>query len=94
GKQTLDKLANEINEYSQKNNDIQVQGHTSRTGGAALNQSLSQQRAKIVQDYLKTKQLSHNFLAEGLGFSQPLPGVNPTSPLNQRTVIRLVRIAS
>ena len=59
-----------------------------------LNQRLSEQRAQIVQNYLQSKQVPHNFFAEGLGFSQPLPGANPASSLNQRTVIRLVRIGS
>ncbi len=94
GKQTLDKLVNEINEFSPTNIAIKVQGHTSRTGSAALNQQLSQQRAIVVQNYLQSKKVPHNFFAEGLGFSQPLPGANPASPLNQRTVIRLIRIGS
>ena len=94
GKQTLDRLAAEIDEFSPSNIAVRVQGHTSKTGSVALNQSLSQQRAKVVQDYFEAKQLSHSFVSEGLGFSQLLPGVNPASPLNQRTVISLVRVAS
>lgn len=94
GKQTLDQLVNEINEFSPANIAVKVQGHTSRTGSAALNQRLSEQRAKVVQNYLQSKQVPHNFFSEGLGFSQPLPGANPASSLNQRTVIRLVRIGS
>lgn len=94
GKQTLDQLVNEINEFSPANIAIKVQGHTSRTGSATLNQRLSEQRAQVVQNYLQNKQVPHNFFSEGLGFSQPLPGANPMSALNQRTVIRLVRIGS
>ena len=94
GKQTLDRLVAEINEFSAANVAVKVQGHTSRTGSVALNQILSEQRAQVVQNYLQSKSLPHNFVSEGLGFSQPLPGVSPTSSLNQRTVIRLVRIGS
>ena len=94
GKQTLDRLVAEINEFSAANIAVNVQGHTSRSGSAALNQTLSKQRAQVVQNYLQSKNLPHNFVSEGLGFSQPLPGVDPDSSLNQRTVIRLVRIGS
>ena len=94
GKQTLDQLVAEINEFSAANIAVKVQGHTSRTGSATLNKTLSQQRAQVVQNYLKSKNLPHNFVSEGLGSSQPLPGVSPESSLNQRTVIRLVRISS
>ena len=94
GKQTLDRLVSEIDEFSATNIAVNVQGHTSRSGNAAFNQTLSQQRAQVVQDYLQSKNLPHNFVSEGLGFSQPLPGVDPDSSLHQRTVIRLVRIGS
>ncbi len=94
GQQTLDRLAAEISEFSAASVGIKVQGHTSRTGPADLNQQLSQQRADVVVSYLRGKQLPHNFFAEGLGFSQPLPGSDPAAAVNQRTVIRLVRLGS
>ncbi|MGK7916747.1 MAG: OmpA family protein [Prochloraceae cyanobacterium] len=94
GRQTLDKLAADIDEFNPTTIAIKVQGHTSKTGSANLNQKLSQDRASVVVSYLQQKQLSHKFLAEGLGFSQPLSGVDPSSALNQRTVIRLVRLGS
>ncbi len=94
GKRTLDKLAADIGEFNPTTIAIKVQGHTSKTGAAEFNQRLSQNRASVVVGYLQQKKLSHKFLAEGLGFSQPLPGVDPSSSLNQRTVIRLVRLNS
>ena len=93
-KQTLDKLAIDIAEFNPTTIAIKVQGHTSKTGAADFNQKLSQDRANVVVSYLQQKKLSHKFLAEGLGFSQSLPGVDPSSSLNQRTVIRLVRLGS
>ena len=90
--QALQQLAQEIGEFNANTVAVKIQGHTSRTGSAAVNDALSQQRADVVVNYLKQQQLSHNLVAEGLGFNQPLPGVEPISPLNQRTVIRLVRI--
>ncbi len=94
GRQTLNQLVQEINEFSPNNIAIKVQGHTSKTGSAAINQRLSEQRAKVVENYLKQQKLPHSFVSEGFGFSQLLPGVNSSSPLHQRTVIRLVRIGS
>ena len=94
GRQTLDKLAADIGEFNPTTIAIKVQGHTSKTGTADFNQKLSRDRASVVVSYLQQQKLSHKFLAEGLGFSQPLPGVDPSSSLNQRTVIRLVRLSS
>ncbi|MBE9030035.1 OmpA family protein [filamentous cyanobacterium LEGE 11480] len=89
---TLQQLAQQIREFSPNTIGIQIQGHTSRTGTAALNQKLSAQRAAAVERYLQTQQVNHYLTSEGLGYSKPLPGSDPASPLNQRTVIRLVRI--
>jgi len=94
GRQTLDKLVAEISEFNPSTVAVKVQGHTSQTGSTEFNQKLSQDRATVVVNYLKSKNPAHKFVAEGLGFSQPLPGAEPSSPANQRTVIRLVRIAS
>jgi outer membrane protein OmpA-like peptidoglycan-associated protein len=71
---------------------VRVIGHTSKTGAATLNQTLSQQRAQVVVNYLKNRGLKHNFVAEGKGFNQPLSGIPPTDPRQQRTEIRLVRV--
>jgi outer membrane protein OmpA-like peptidoglycan-associated protein len=68
-----------------------VIGHTSQTGSAAVNQSLSQERAQVVVNYLKQQGIKHNILAEGRGFSQPLPNIPASDARNQRTEIRLVR---
>ncbi|MEM8721633.1 MAG: OmpA family protein [Cyanobacteria bacterium P01_G01_bin.39] len=93
-KAILDQLSSEIAEFNPDNIAIKVQGHTSKTGSVVVNQNLSQQRAETVVKLLQQKNSAHKFISEGLGFQQPLPGVAPTSPLNQRTVIRLVRIGS
>ncbi|MBT9317443.1 OmpA family protein [Leptothoe spongobia] len=92
GQQTLAQLAAEINEFNTETVAIRVIGHTSKTGAAALNQSLSQQRAEAVVNYLKSQAVAHNIVAEGKGFSEPLAGVAANDPQNQRTEIRLVRI--
>lgn len=90
--QTLNQLAQEIAEFNAGTVAIRVIGHTSQTGSASFNQSLSQNRAQVVVDYLRSQGLQHNIVAEGKGFSQPLAGVDPADPSNQRTEIRLVRV--
>ncbi|MBV8885948.1 MAG: OmpA family protein [Chroococcidiopsidaceae cyanobacterium CP_BM_RX_35] len=92
GKQTLNKLAQEISEFNVQTVAVRVIGHTSQFGLADLNQTLSQQRAQVVVDYLRSRGIKHNIVAEGKGFSQPLPGIPPDDPRNQRTEIRLVRV--
>ncbi len=91
-KTTLQQLAQQIREFSPNTIGIQIQGHTSRSGSPALNQKLSAQRAAVVEQYLKQQQIPHYLASEGLGYSTPLVGIDPASPLNQRTVVRLVRV--
>lgn len=91
GKQTLNQLAQEISEFNPQTVAVRVIGHTSGTGTAQLNQTISKQRAQAVANYLRSR-LKHNIIAEGKGYSQPLPGISPTDYRNQRTEIRLVRV--
>ncbi|MEO1791746.1 MAG: phosphate ABC transporter substrate-binding/OmpA family protein [Cyanobacteria bacterium J06629_19] len=92
GKETLSQLAQEINEFNEQTVAVRVIGHTSRTGSADLNQSLSQQRASVVVNTLKGLGVTLNILPEGKGFSDPLANTDPTDVKNQRTEIRLVRV--
>lgn len=89
---TLDNLAAEISEFNPNTIAVRAIGHTSKSGAADYNQRLSEQRAKAVVTYLKDLGLSHNFVAEGKGFSSPLSGISPQDPRQQRTEIGLVRI--
>jgi len=91
GKQTLNQLAREIQEFNSASVAIRVIGHTSRTGSVSLNQKLSQQRATVVRNYLHNLGLKHTIIAEGKGFYLPLSGLSPTDPRQQRTEVRLVR---
>ena len=92
GQQTLQGLTQEIQEFNPETVAVRVIGHTSRTGSADLNQQLSQERAQVVVDYLRSQGLQHNIVAEGKGFYLPLSGVDPADPQQQRTEIRLVRV--
>lgn len=92
GKQTLNQLASELNDFNGRNVAVRVIGHTSRTGDAAANQRLSEKRASVVVNHLKGMGVNLNILPEGKGFSEPLPNTDPTDIRNQRTEIRLVRV--
>ncbi|KAI9133191.1 phosphate ABC transporter substrate-binding/OmpA family protein [Acaryochloris sp. CCMEE 5410] len=89
---TLKALAKEINEFNPSTIAVNVVGHTSKTGSAATNQTLSQQRAQVVANFLRSQGVRPNLVAEGKGFSEQLPGVDPASPAQQRTEIQLRRI--
>jgi len=90
--QTLNQLAQEIKEFNEQTVAVRVIGHTSQTGAADINQTLSQKRAQVVVDYLRGLGLQYNMVAEGKGSSQPLPNTAATDERNQRTEVRLVRI--
>lgn len=92
GQQTLNALAQEIKEFNPQTVAVRVIGHTSKTGDPGLNQRLSQQRAQVVVDYLRSQGVQHNIVAEGKGFYLPLSGIDPADPRQQRTEIRLVRV--
>lgn len=89
---TLKALAQEINEFNPSTIAVNVVGHTSKTGSAATNQILSQQRAQVVANFLRSQGVRPNLVAEGKGFSAQLPGVDPASPAQQRTEIQLRRV--
>jgi outer membrane protein OmpA-like peptidoglycan-associated protein len=67
----LNRVANALNQYPQTN--VQVQGHTDRSGGEEYNMALSQRRADAVVNYLIQRQVSpQRLIAIGLGESQPI----------------------
>jgi OmpA-OmpF porin, OOP family len=92
GKKTLNILSKEIAEFNTQTVAVRIIGHTSQSGDAALNQNLSQIRAQVVANYLRSLGLKHKILAQGKGFSDSLAGVSSTDSQNQRTEIRLIRI--
>ncbi len=65
---------------------VGIIGHTDASGGAAYNQSLSEQRALAVGQYLvDVWQIDPNRLGvEGRGKSEPLAGTDPYDGINRR----------
>ncbi len=74
---------------------VAVGGHTDDTGNAAGNQSLSQERAQAVVDYLAGKGLdASRFTAVGYGSARPIAG-NDTDAgraANRRVEVKIVPI--
>jgi OmpA-OmpF porin, OOP family len=92
GKKTLNILSKEIAEFNTQTVAVRIIGHTSQIGDAGLNQKLSQIRAQVVAEYLRSLGLKHKIIAQGKGFSDSLAGVSSADSQNQRTEIRLIRI--
>jgi OmpA-OmpF porin, OOP family len=92
GKKTLNILSKEIAEFNTQTVAVRIIGHTSQIGDAGLNQKLSQIRAQVVADYLRSLGLKHKIIAQGKGFSDLLAGLSSADSQNQRTEIRLIRI--
>lgn len=69
-KTNLDKLVIVLNNYS--DTDIEVQGHTDSKGSEAFNQTLSEQRASVVSQYLISKSIASRRISIK-GFGELLP---------------------
>ena len=64
---------------------VRIEGHTDSSGGRALNQSLSERRAKAVADFLTSEGIdSARLEVRGFGYDRPLPGTNASAPQNRR----------
>jgi OmpA-OmpF porin, OOP family len=73
----LDEVVQALNDN--KNFKVQVEGHTSSEGGDDHNQTLSEQRAAAVLDYLVTHGISKDRLVSK-GFASTVPAdTNATS---------------
>lgn len=92
---TLDKVASTLTEYEKTY--VDVLGHTDSTGSDAYNQTLSEQRANTVANYLGSRGVSKARLAtKGYGESQPRAS-NTTEEgraQNRRVEIRLVPVTA
>ena len=87
----LNKLVTAIKEYSKGH--IIVEGHTDNVGNPASNKTLSENRAKEVSAFLKSKLSSTNYTFEvkGFGENQPIaPNDTPENKQRNRRVEILV----
>lgn len=68
---SLTSFANSLK--SNPDTDVQIYGHTDSTGNDAINQPLSEKRAKAVYSFLVSKGISGaRMTSEGLGSTQPV----------------------
>ncbi|MDQ2944953.1 MAG: OmpA family protein [Acidobacteriota bacterium] len=70
---------------------LDVEGHTDSVGGDAYNQTLSEQRAKAVQDYFVAQGLnSANVTAKGFGKTMPVADNNTAAGRQRNRRVELV----
>ena len=90
---TLDRVAQSLVQYP--NSLIDVYGHTDSTGGTAYNQTLSENRARAVADYLSSRGVGPaRGRSQGFGESQPVAS-NATEEgrsANRRVEIKIVPV--
>ena len=89
----LDSVAIVLNEFNKTR--VVVSGHTDSTGADSYNQTLSEQRARSVADYLRSHQvLPERLDTVGFGEKQPIAdnGIPSGRQLNRRVEIVIVPI--
>ena len=81
-------LASSLRNYP--DHDAVIVGHASTDGSTATNQSLSDRRARAVEDFLIGQGISAARLqAYGRGETEPLAGIPGESPMNRRVEIAI-----
>lgn len=89
----LNDLAKTLNKYSDTN--ILVQGHTDNTGTDEHNQTLSENRAKAVSNYLMQQKITPDRLnTMGFGESEPIADNNTTAGRQQNRRVEVAIYAN
>jgi len=90
---TLDQIAGNLNRYP--NSLVDVYGHTDAVGSDAYNQTLSENRARVVSDYLVSRGVNpQRIRSTGFGKTQPIAS-NETPEgraANRRVEIKIVPV--
>ncbi|MBB5686527.1 OmpA family protein [Sphingobium boeckii] len=88
---TLDQVASTLNQYNKTY--IDVYGHTDSTGSDAINNPLSQNRARAVANYLETRGVTAARVGtQGFGSTRPVAtnSTNEGRQANRRVEIKIV----
>ncbi len=89
----LNDLAKTLNKYGDTN--ILVQGHTDNTGTDEHNQTLSENRARAVSNYLQQQKITPERLnTEGFGESSPIAGNDSASGRQQNRRVEVAIYAN
>ena len=91
---TLDRVAQSMMQYP--DSLIDVYGHTDSTGSDSYNQTLSENRARAVADYLSSRGVSSQRLrSQGYGESRPVASNNSEDgrSANRRVEIKIVPVS-
>ncbi|MBF0562865.1 MAG: OmpA family protein [Alphaproteobacteria bacterium] len=85
----LDQLGRALNNPALATSRFQLAGHTDGIGGDTFNQTLSEQRAAAVKDYLITQHAIAAVRLEAVGFgkSRLLDAVHPDAAINRRVQV-------
>ncbi|MEZ4721434.1 MAG: OmpA family protein [Flavobacteriales bacterium] len=87
----LDKLASELKKQTTVR--IEISGHTDNTGNSKTNQTLSENRAKAVKDYLVSKGIDTNRMThKGFGDSKPIASNDTEDGKHQNRRVEFVVI--
>jgi adhesin transport system outer membrane protein len=89
----LDELWKAVSDPQMHDMHLEVSGHTDATGADEYNQILSEQRARVVRDFLLQKggSLKRELLeARGFGETHLLPDLPPEAPQHRRVEIQVV----
>ncbi|MEE9396716.1 MAG: OmpA family protein [Methylococcales bacterium] len=89
--EVLGSVATVIDEFDKTM--VEVSGHTDSTGGSALNQKLSEQRANAVTDFLTAQSVnSSRIFTQGFGLRRPIANNRTVQgrQANRRVEIRLL----
>jgi outer membrane protein OmpA-like peptidoglycan-associated protein/tetratricopeptide (TPR) repeat protein len=90
---SLNSLLNTLKKYPIMN--IEISGHTDNVGSSKYNQKLSDNRSKVVKDYLVRNGISSSRIAAvGKSFREPIAtnDTNEGRQLNRRTEIKILRM--
>jgi OOP family OmpA-OmpF porin len=83
----LEKVALVIQSFEHP--QVTVEGHSDNVGADAYNQALSERRARAVQSWLASRNVTAPIATRGWGESKPVvPNTNPTEPTVQQIARR------
>ncbi|MGE4481423.1 OmpA family protein [Acidocella sp.] len=93
-KATLDQLGKALTSQQLAAYHFKIVGHTDTTGTAALNQTLSEQRANVVASYLETRfgVADNRLQASGVGESDLAVQTPPNTPNRRNRRVEIINI--